>query len=111
MPEDRRGPRDGSQRVPVVREGVKVERRARPTAVVRVRKRVGWRAEIVDEPLTRDDVVVERVPIDRFVEALSEEPVVMKEARVVEEVVVGKEVEERTETVRDKRRLETYEPE
>jgi hypothetical protein len=35
------------------------------------------------------------------VTATAEEPVVSKQARVVEEVVVGKEVSERTETVRD----------
>lgn len=34
--------------------------------------------------------------------ATAEEPVVSKQARVVEEVVVGKDVSERTETVRDK---------
>ena len=41
-----------------------------------------------------DDVVIEMTET-------REEPVVGKQERVVEEVVVGKDVEERTETVRD----------
>ena len=69
MPEEQRTPRGRTQRVPIVRERAQVTRRARATAVVRVRKQVERRTEIIDEPLTRDEVVIERVPIDRFVDA------------------------------------------
>jgi len=65
--------------------------------------------------LREENVTVERRPVDRAVgnapdafregtieiTEMSEVPVVSKEARVVEEVVVGKEVTERQETVRD----------
>jgi uncharacterized protein (TIGR02271 family) len=65
--------------------------------------------------LREENVTVERRPVDRAVgnapdafregtieiTETAEVPVVSKEARVVEEVVVGKEVTERQETVRD----------
>ncbi len=65
--------------------------------------------------LREENVTVERRPVDRAVgnapdafkegtieiTETSEVPVVSKEARVVEEVIVGKEVTERQETVRD----------
>ena len=65
--------------------------------------------------LREERVRVERRPTDRAVEATddafrervieltesSEEVVVAKDARIVEEVVVGREVDERVETVRD----------
>ncbi len=80
------------------------------------------RSHIVEEPVEEDitlreeRVDVSRRPVDRpagpedleaFEEGTvefrerGEEPVVQKEARVTEEVHVGKEVEERTETIRD----------
>ena len=105
MAESRRAPRAVSQRVPVAREGVKVQRRARPTAVVRLRKQVDRRTEIIDEPLARDEVVIERVPLDRFVEApipdryegdtlivsvLEEVAVVEKRLRLKEEVRISR---------------------
>jgi stress response protein YsnF len=69
MPEKKRAPRGETPRVAVVREHVTVERRARPIAVVRLRKRVEERTETIDTPLARHDVVVERVRINRFVDA------------------------------------------
>ena len=49
MPEEQRTPRGRTQRVPIVRERAKVTRRARATAVVRVRKQVERRTEIINE--------------------------------------------------------------
>ena len=80
-----------------------------------------WFKELTYEPVSadvnlRDEVVrVERRPVDRVatvadftpgersfeVRASGEEAVVGKTARVVEEVLVGKEASERTEAVRD----------
>jgi uncharacterized protein (TIGR02271 family) len=102
--------------VPVIEEELQVGKRAVQRGGVRIYSRV------VDQPveekirLREEHVRVERRPADRPVEPgdLSrlrdqtievtetvEEPVVSKRARVREEVVVGKETTERTETIRD----------
>ncbi|MBE2271683.1 MAG: DUF2382 domain-containing protein, partial [Anaerolinea sp.] len=54
----------------------------------------------VDRPADADDLNAFR---DQTIEVTErhEEPIVSKQARIVEEVVVGKEVDEHTETVRD----------
>jgi uncharacterized protein (TIGR02271 family) len=61
-------------------------------------ERVNVERRAVDRPATdvdrKDEVVVE-------ITEMREEPVVGKQERVVEEIVIGKTVQERTETVRD----------
>jgi len=106
-----------SQRaIPVVREELQIGKRVVQRGAVRIFSRV------VEEPveekvqLREEKVRVERRPVDRpitgsdaamlrdqtiEVTEMGEEPVVQKQARVVEEVRVGKDVTERTETVRD----------
>jgi stress response protein YsnF len=105
----------GELRIPVVEEELKVGRREVERGGVRVERRVEERPVEEEVRLREERVNVERRPVDRPVgdaeEAFregsfevterAEEAVVSKEARVVEEVVVNKEVEERTETVRD----------
>jgi uncharacterized protein (TIGR02271 family) len=101
--------------IPVVEEQLEVGKRAVQRGGVRVY------SHVVEEPveenvqLREEKVRVERRPADRpvapgdrelrdqsiEVTEMSEEPVVQKRARVREEVVVGKEATERTETVRD----------
>jgi uncharacterized protein (TIGR02271 family) len=102
--------------VPVVQEDLAVGKRSFQRGGVRVYSR------LVDTPVEenvrlRDErVYVDRQPVDRPVTAndlrgtqdevievkeYAEEPVVEKRARVVEEVRVGKDISERTETVRD----------
>ncbi len=102
--------------IPVIREELEVGKRPVVSGGVRVFSRV------VEEPveeqvrLRQERVVVDRQPADRAVAAgdqgslreqtidvmeMSEEPVIQKRSRVVEEVRVGKEATERTETVRD----------
>lgn len=102
--------------VPVVKEDIQVGKRRVLRGGVRVYSRV------VEEPveesvrLREEHVRVERQPVNRAatdadlaagkeqvieVQEFAEEPVVGKQARVVEEVRVGKDVSERTETVRD----------
>ncbi len=54
--------------VPVITEELRVERRAVETGRVRVSKVVREREEVVDEPLLREEVHVERVPVNRVVE-------------------------------------------
>ncbi len=102
--------------IPIVEEEVRVGKRAVEQGGIRVSKRV---EEVpVNEQVTlRDETVdVERRRVDRpvtdadiaavkegtfEVRERDEEAVVDKQARVVEEVVIDKDVEERTETVQD----------
>ena len=101
--------------IPVTEENLVVGKREVDRGGVRVYRRV------VEEPVTEsvnlreEHVVVDRRPVDRAVTdadlrsgdrtieltETAEEAVVGKTARVVEEVRVGKEATDRTETVRD----------
>ena len=54
--------------VPVVAEEIEVGKRVVETGRVRVRKTVRTTEKVVDEPLIREEVDVERVPIGRVVE-------------------------------------------
>jgi uncharacterized protein (TIGR02271 family) len=83
------------------------------TGRVRIRKIVHEREEMVDPPLLREEVVIERVPVNRMVDgpiaAYSEEDTLI--IPVLEEVLV---IEKRLllkEEVRiTKRRVETHRP-
>jgi uncharacterized protein (TIGR02271 family) len=107
---------NAGETIPVVQEELKVGKRVVQRGGVRVYSRV------IDEPveetvrLREENVRVDRRPANRPVDArdeglirdqtievteTAEEPVFTKSARVVEEVVVGKDVNERTETIRD----------
>ena len=101
--------------VPVVEERLKVGKRDVERGGVRVYSHMVERPVEEDIHLREERVHVERRPTDRPVTASddvfrdrtveltesAEEAVVAKEARVVEEVVVGKEIDERVERVRD----------
>lgn len=108
--------RDEEVRVPVVEEELAVGKRAVETGGVRVEKEVTAKPVEEDISLHEERVTVERRPVDRPVNAddlrafenttvemreMGEEAVVEKRARVVEEVVVGKESRERTEHISD----------
>jgi uncharacterized protein (TIGR02271 family) len=54
--------------IPVVVEELNVEKRRIARGIVRIHKRVETREEVVDEPLIREEMDVERVAIDRLVE-------------------------------------------
>ena len=76
--------------VPVVAETLRVGKRLVETGVVRLHKIVREREEVVDEPILRDRVEVERVPVDRVV---AEAPPIRHEGAttiipVLEEVLV-----------------------
>jgi uncharacterized protein (TIGR02271 family) len=99
--------------VPVIAEELAVGRRAVERGRVRVSKQVREREEVVDLPSVAEDVVVERVPVNRVVDAA---PAPRQEGDtwvvpVMEEVVV---VEKRLvlkEEVRiTKRRTESHDP-
>lgn len=108
--------REGEQVLPVVEERLAVGKRAvERGGGVRVYTKVTERPVQEQVNLRQERVTVERRPADRpagagdeafrektvEVTERREEPVVSKQARVIEEVVVGKHVENRTETVRD----------
>jgi len=54
--------------IPVVAEELVVGKRTVETSKVRIHKTVREHEEVVDEPLLRDEVEVERVPVNQFVE-------------------------------------------
>jgi uncharacterized protein (TIGR02271 family) len=105
--------RDPPLVVPVLQEVLDVRTSPVETGRVRIRKIVHEREEIVDPPLWRDEVVIERVPINRVVEGpmsvRSEEDTLI--IPVLEDVLV---IEKRLllkEEVRiTKRRVETHTP-
>jgi len=102
--------------IPVYEEELKVGKRVVEQGHVRVRVYTVERPVQEGVTLREERVAVERRPVDRPAAGVSgqafqertidvathrEEPVVAKEARVKEEIVVRKEGEQRTETVRD----------
>jgi uncharacterized protein (TIGR02271 family) len=106
----------GEARIPVIEEELRVGKREVEGGGVRVRTRVVERPVEEAVRLREERVNVERRPVNRPVSEAdlgafregsfelrerSEEAVVDKTARVVEEVAVNKEVGERTETVSD----------
>jgi uncharacterized protein (TIGR02271 family) len=108
--------RTGSGRedvLPVVEEQLRIGKRAVSSGGVRIYTRVTERPVEEEVRLREERVHVERRPVDRpagaeafrersfEVEETREEPVVAKEARIIEEVVVTKEVQDRTAKVRD----------
>src|SRR5919202_1828186 len=111
------GSAEGEQVLPVVEDDGRVGTREVEGGGVRVNTGVQERPVEQKGNLRDETVNVERRPVDRPVDAgtipdafqegtfevreLDEEPVVDKQARVVEEVVVNKDVDQRTETVRD----------
>jgi uncharacterized protein (TIGR02271 family) len=105
----------GGEVIPVIEEELRVGKRAVQQGGVRVYSRVTERPVEEQVNLREERVSVERRPVDRpigdadrafqerSIEATetAEEAVVAKQARVVEEIVVNKDVGQRTETVRD----------
>jgi len=106
----------GNVKIPVVEETLQVGTRQVRRGGVRLYTRVTERPVEETVRLRDETVHVERRPADRpateadfaaahertvEVTETDEEPVVRRQARVVEEVVVSKDVQEQTETVRD----------
>lgn len=103
-------------RIPIIEEEMKVGKRQVQSGGIRVFQRVRERPVHESVQLREEHVTVERHSVDKpateadmaafkegsmEVRETSEEAVVSKSARVVEEVVVGKEVSQRTETIDD----------
>jgi stress response protein YsnF len=104
----------GDETIPVVEEKLTVGKHREVRGGVRIYSRVTETPVQEDVTLREERVDVERRPAsrpagsgelrERTVEMTEtrEEPVVRKEARVVEEIILRKDVKERKETVRDK---------
>jgi stress response protein YsnF len=104
------------QTIPVVEEHLNVSKREVERGGARIRSRIINRPVEENVRLREEHVVVNRRPVDREITdsdmknfrpgemeltEKAEVPIVGKEARVVEEVEIGKNVTEREETVRD----------
>ena len=107
-------------------EEVSVGRRAVETGSVKVTKRVRTEPVRLAQALRAEVVSVERVPVDRWVEAapaphadgdtwvvpvVEEVLVIERRLRVVEEVRITRHTHERTEVVETERRIEEVEVE
>jgi uncharacterized protein (TIGR02271 family) len=108
--------KEGKTVIPVVEEELRVGKREVETGGVRVHSYMEEKPVSEDVTLRQEHVTVERRPVDRSVDPgtvdafregtiemteTAEEAVAEKTARVVEEVIVGKEVETHTEHVAD----------
>jgi uncharacterized protein (TIGR02271 family) len=106
----------GKNKIPVIEEELKVGKREVERGGVRIFTRKIEQPVEQDVQLRDEQVKVERRAVDQpaseadlaafkegsiEIHETTEEPVVSKSARVVEEVVVGKEKGERTETIKD----------
>ncbi len=106
----------GSAAIPVVEEELLVGKRQVRTGGVRVYSHLVETPVQENVELTEEHVRVQRNPVNRPIDPsnfeafkegtielteTAEEPVISKQARVVEEVVVGKQTTEHTETIRD----------
>lgn len=102
--------------IPVVEEELKIGKRQITAGGVRIYTRVSEHPIEEDVSLRKEHVEVERRPTNRpateqdlrafkegtvEVTATAEEPVISKEAKVVEEVVVSKDVTQENQTIRD----------
>jgi uncharacterized protein (TIGR02271 family) len=83
-------PRSASKALPVAREELRIGKRQVETARVRVSTVTRQHEEVVDQPLERQRVEIEHVPVNRYVDAA---PEIRQEGEVtiiplVEEVLV-----------------------
>lgn len=107
------GKTDDDRTIPVVKEELQIGKREVETGGVRLRSRVVEQEVSEDINLRNETVRVERSSVDRpasegdlmedeiEMRERKEVPVVNKEARVVEEISLTKDVDEREETIRD----------
>lgn len=120
----------GSVVIPVIEEQLQVETRVVETGTVRIAKTVGTREETISQPLMREDLTVERVPVNRVVQEatpiryegetmivpLLEEVLYVEKRLVLKEelrITLRKNVTEHTETVtlrREDAQIERIEP-
>ena len=110
--------------IPVIAEEIAVGKKVVESGKVRISKRISEREELVDVPLFREEVRVERVPMNLFVETappvrqegdtmiipvVEEQIVIQKKLLLVEELRVRKEIVEHHEPQAVKVRKEEVE--
>ncbi len=103
---------DGKTVIPVIAEEISVGKKVVESGKVRISKRISEHEELVDVPLFREEVRIERVPVNVFVEApppvrregdtmiipvVEEQIVIQKKLLLVEELRVRKEIVEHHE--------------
>ena len=110
---NRKGIAQDSDTIPVIQENLEVGKREVETGGVRLRSRIVEEEVAENVSLREENVQVERTSVDRAATEAdiregeiemterAEVPVVNKEARVVEEISLSKDVTERDETIRD----------
>lgn len=96
-------------KIPVIQEEIRVDKQVVETGKVRISKRVNEHEELIDEPLLREEVSVERIPINQFVDSppqtrqegdtliipiLREEIILQKRLVLVEELRIRKQITE-----------------
>jgi uncharacterized protein (TIGR02271 family) len=99
--------------LPVIVEELEVQKRTVETGRVRIHKIVQERETLVDEPLLQEDVVIDRVPINRVVEGpipVRYEGETMIVSLLEEVLVVETRLLLREELHLTKRRTETHQP-
>ena len=99
--------------IPVVQERLEIGKREVETGRLRVQKRVSEEEHTVDEPLMADEIIIERVPVNRFIEEPT--PIRMEgETTVIplfdERIVVEKRLVLREEVRITRRRVERRAP-
>jgi uncharacterized protein (TIGR02271 family) len=95
--------------IPIIQEEAFLAKRVVESGKVRISKRISEREELIDEPLFREEVTVERVPINQYVDqppqvrhegdvmiipVVQEQLVMQKRLVLVEELRVRKQVVE-----------------
>jgi uncharacterized protein (TIGR02271 family) len=99
--------------IPVVDEELRVQKQARHSGVVEIRKTVHERIEVVDQPLQSEEVEVQRIPVNRIVEGplqIRHEGNTMIVPLLEEVLVVEKRLLLREEVHIRKLRKEVHEP-
>lgn len=99
--------------IPLVAEELRVKKREVVAGGVRISKKVYRETKTVDEPLLREEIDIERVPVHRFVEApeaIRQEGEAMIVPLYEEALVVEKRLLLREELVIRKRRTEIHTP-
>jgi len=99
--------------IPVVEEQAFVNKQVVQTGKVRITKRVSQHEELIDEPLLREEVTVERVPVNQYVDQAPQVrnegdvmiiPVVQEQIVMQKRLVLVEELRVRKQTV------ETHQP-
>jgi len=99
--------------IPLVAESLKVSKREVVTGGVRISKKVYQDTQTIDEPLFKEDVEIERIPVNRFVEApqpIRKDGETMIVPLYEEAIVVEKRLLLREQLVIRKRRTEFHTP-